>query len=144
MPKFKVEVKVVKADTYEVEIEADDVSDAESAACTAWREHVSEFFQVDKPDSWEVIDCTQLTWECHQCHTPISEAQYRQTDEMCVACYRKAEQEEIDYWNASPACIRANAWRVTTHAVAEGREVFDPLTKKQWRVTRLAASPITT
>lgn len=132
MPQFKVEVQLTKYDTYTVTVEANDSSEAESSAFAAWRENVSDFFCVDKPDVYEVVDCTQLTFACDECRAVIDEETAKAHEGLCPACDRRLRDEEIDYWNATPQRIRSAAQQALRVAVIKGREVFDPVTHNRW------------
>jgi hypothetical protein len=97
MPKFRVEVTVTKSDTYEMEVEANSEGQAERHAELAWRDHTSENFQVDKPDTWE-SETEQLSWNCVECGVEITKEQNSNGDEMCEKC--------VDAYDASEAQSR--------------------------------------
>ena len=94
--KYKIRVKVMAACEYEVEVEHSTESKAEDEACASWRDNMPSDFQVDKGYITDtVIEQTeQLTWECVECEKEITEAIYRENDEMCVECFNVAEAEE--------------------------------------------------
>ena len=93
MPKFRVEVTVTKSDTYTMEVEADSEGKAERDAELAWRDHASENFQVDKPDTWK-SETEQLSWNCVECGVEITKEQNRKGDEMCEKCVAAYDASE--------------------------------------------------
>lgn len=93
MPKFRVEVTVTKSDTYEMEVEADSEGQAEREAELAWRDHTSENFQVDKPDTWD-SETEQLSWNCVECGVEITKEQNRKGNEMCEKCVAAYDASE--------------------------------------------------
>ena len=93
MPRFIVTVTVTKSDTYQMEIEHDSEWKAEAKAMDAWRDQVSENFQVDKPDKWEV-ETEQVSWNCVECEIKITEEQNRKGDEMCEKCAAAYDESE--------------------------------------------------
>jgi hypothetical protein len=88
MPKFSIAVTVIASVTYTVEVDACSESKAEDVATGLWRSQLPDDFQVDKGyiTAWDA-ETAQLTWECAECSTPISEADNRTHDEMCAACF---------------------------------------------------------
>jgi hypothetical protein len=66
-------------------VEADSEGKAEREAELAWRDHTSENFQVDKPDTWK-SETEQLSWNCVECGCEITKEQNRKGDEMCEKC----------------------------------------------------------
>jgi hypothetical protein len=94
MPKFKVEVTVIAECTYTVEVEESNERIAEDQAHGMWGEMLPEDFQVSKGyiTDWDT-ETTQLTWECVECEAEITEQQSHDQDEMCAACFKKAEAE---------------------------------------------------
>jgi hypothetical protein len=93
MPRFIVTVTVTKRDTYRMEIDHDSEKKAEQEAMSAWRDQVSENFQVDKPDEWEV-DSEQISWNCVECGVEITQEQWRKGDEMCEKCVAAYDESE--------------------------------------------------
>jgi hypothetical protein len=94
MAKFKIDITVVAACTYTVEMDYPNEDRANDEAVALWREQLPEDFQVDKGyiTDWQ-IDTRQLTWNCVGCGAEIAEQQDREQDEMCAACFAKAEVE---------------------------------------------------
>lgn len=136
MPKFKVSVTVTAKHTYEVEVEASSESEAEEIATSY------DIAAANPPDlnvylgdcEYEA-DATQITFHCDECSQLIPEAQYRALDNMCPTCHARVLQEDIDFWNATPARIHESFTRVLKNAVAAGAQIFDPTTRRQWRIT---------
>jgi hypothetical protein len=87
MAKYKVRMTITAVCEYEVEVEESSESLAENVAVGLWREKLPDDFQVAKGyiTDWE-SEVEQLTWECVSCEKVISEAEYRDHDEMCVSC----------------------------------------------------------
>jgi protein-arginine kinase activator protein McsA len=98
--KYSVEVTVTAVCTYTVEVEASSEASAEDDAHSQWRELMPSDFQVDKGyvESWDA-DTTQLTWECEECGSIISEVVWRRCDELCANCYAadQVRQRQGDY-----------------------------------------------
>ena len=88
---------VIKAAcSYEVEVEADDETEAEDKATGMWREHLPDDFQVEKGyiTDWEAEDIEQLSWECSECDKEISQEESTKNDGICNECNAEHEAEE--------------------------------------------------
>ena len=114
MPRFIVTVTVTKSDAYQMEIAHDSEEKAEREAMLAWRDQVSENFQVDKPDTWKVRS-EQVSWNCVECGVEITEEQNRKGDEMCEKCvssYDESEKwaKEAEYRSKKGAVLRDLFW----------------------------------
>jgi hypothetical protein len=96
MSKYKIEVTVTAACTYNVEVEASSEAKAENLAIGMWRKMLPEDFQVEKGyiTDWDVDDTEQLTWECSECGIQISEDDSRKNDELCDACNELSKAED--------------------------------------------------
>lgn len=136
MPKFNVSVTVTATTSYEVQVEADSESEAEDIATSRDIAYANTpDFDIDLGEVTYETEATQLTFHCDECRKAISEAQYRALDNMCPTCHARVLQEDIDFWNATPARIHESFTRVLKNAVAAGAQIFDPKTRRQWRVT---------
>jgi protein-arginine kinase activator protein McsA len=94
MAKYKVKITVKAECTYETEVEASSESAAEDAASGQWRDKLPFDFQVGKGyiTDWDAEETTQLTFECEECETAITEQEYRQHDFMCANCSATLEK----------------------------------------------------
>jgi hypothetical protein len=95
MAKFKVEVTLIARSTYEVDVEADSEGQAEDEAAKLGREKSSDDFQVAEVADYE-FDTEQLTWDCDECRTEITQDEYQKNDGMCGDCKVEYDREGAD------------------------------------------------
>lgn len=135
MKKYAVSVTVTATTTYEIEVEADDESQAEDLATSPYMVTANTSdFDVDLGDCKYETEVTQIAFDCDDCSASITDAQYRSFDGLCVGCNARHNQEEIDYWNKNPQRIFISSNCALNAAVLAGREVFDPISQKLWKI----------